>query len=87
MSAGVSLSFRVSKEKALAIDRLAEATDRSRSWVLEQALDAYFELQAWQVEHIGKGLEEARRGDTIPHDAVVAWLGTWGTDREAPPPK
>lgn len=71
MAGSTSLSFRVSKETAKRLDALAEATDRPRSWLLEQALESYLEVQAWQVEHIRQGLAELEAGQGIPHEEVV----------------
>ncbi|MDP6429620.1 MAG: CopG family ribbon-helix-helix protein [Rhodospirillales bacterium] len=82
-----SLSFRVSPEKAEELDHLAEALDRKRSWVLEQALDAYLKEQAWQIADIKAGLAELDRGETVSHEKMKAWLESWGTDRELDPPK
>jgi len=87
MSETVTLSFRVSAEDAEKLDKLAKATDRPRSWLLEQALDAYLDLQAWQVEHIQAGLKDLREGRTIPHERVMEWLDSLGTDHEIDPPK
>lgn len=87
MSQSVSLSFRVPKDKAEQLERLAAAMDRPRSWLLERALDEYLELQSWQVAEIRKGMEEIRQGKGIPHEDVVAWLETWGTDEETEPPR
>jgi len=87
MSDTVSLSFRVRAEKAEQLDRLAEATDRPRSWLLQQALDSYLELQAWQIAHIKEGIEQLDRGEFIPHEEVDAWLESWGTSNELPPPR
>jgi len=63
MSASVSLSFRVDERTVAQLDRLAEATDRQRSWILEQALRAYLKHHAWQVEDIRQALAEADAGD------------------------
>jgi predicted transcriptional regulator len=71
MAGTTSLSFRVSDETAERLDALAVATDRPRSWLLEQALDSYLEVQAWQVEHIRQGLAELDAGLGIPHEEVV----------------
>ncbi len=73
-----TLSFRVDTEKARQLDELATATARPKSWLLEQALDAYLETQAWQVAHIEKGLKELDRGEGVPHAEVAAWLKSWG---------
>lgn len=45
--------------------------DRDRSYIINQALDNYLELQRWQIEHIQKALAEADRGEFIPHDDVM----------------
>jgi predicted transcriptional regulator len=83
MSDTSSLSFRVPKEKA---EQLAAAMDRSRSWLLGRALDDCLEVQSWQIAEIRKGMEEIRQGKGVPHEDVVAWLETWGTDEETEPP-
>jgi predicted transcriptional regulator len=78
MAGTTSLSFRVSEETAERLDALAEATDRPRSWLLEQALDSYLDVQAWQVEHIRQGLADLEAGRTVPHEEVAEWLKSWG---------
>ncbi len=85
MPQSVSVSFRIPAEKARLIDQLSQATARSRSWLLEQALDAYLESQSWQVTHIEKGLDELQRGDSVPHETAVDIIERWGTDDERAP--
>jgi len=87
MSRAETLSFRTSPEKVKRLDRLSRTTDRAKSWLLEQALDAYLDAQSWQVDHIEQGQKELRRGEGIPHEEVSAWLATWGTDKEPTPPR
>ena len=36
---------------------------------------------------IAKARAEIAAGEGIPHDDVVAWLLSWGTPNELPPPK
>ena len=81
-----AISLRVDTAKVKRLERLAAATDRPRSWHLEQALDAYLETQAWQVAHIEHGLADAEAGRTVPHERVRDWLKTWGSDDEGEPP-
>jgi predicted transcriptional regulator len=77
MAGTISLSFRVPDETARRLDALAEATDRPRSWLLEQALESYLEVEAWQVEHIRQGLADVAAGRTVPHEDVVALVKSW----------
>ena len=86
MAQSVSLSFRVSPEKAEQLQRLAEATERPKSWLLEQALENYLEVQAWQLARIDEGLAELEAGKGIEHERVVEWIRSWGTDEELDPP-
>ena len=86
MSGTTALSFRVSEDTARAIDELAAATDRPRSWHLEQALAVYLDLQAWQVAKIRKGMADHEAGRVVSHEDVAAWLATWGSAEEGEPP-
>ena len=60
---------------------------RDPSEVATMAIDAYIEANAWQVRQIRKALDEAR-SDTpgVPHEEVVEWIKSWGTDHELPRP-
>ncbi len=80
MTRTVPLSLRISEQKAREIETLAKATDRSKSWLLEQALDAYLETQSWQVARIERGLAEIERGEAVAHEEIAEWLSGWGHD-------
>ena len=82
----VQVGFRVNPEKAKLLEELSTATQRPRSWLLEQALDNYLETQSWQIAHIKEGVADADAGDVIPHDDVREWLTTWGNKKEGEPP-
>lgn len=72
------ISSEISSAKVDQLERLAKATDRPRSWHIEQALDAYLEVQSWQVAHIEKAIAEMDAGEAIPHGKIRDWLSTWG---------
>ncbi|RJF89916.1 CopG family transcriptional regulator [Oleomonas cavernae] len=36
---------------------------------------------------ISAGMAEADEGDFVPHEEVEAWLRSWGTPNELPPPR
>ena len=46
-----------------ALDRLAEQTERSRSWLVSRAVEEYVALNAWQIARIEEGIAAADRGD------------------------
>jgi predicted transcriptional regulator len=69
-----TLTLRVSAEMKERLDKLAEATHRSRSWLAGEALRQYIDLESWQVGEIRQALEEADANDFASDaelDAVV----------------
>ena len=74
MTTESAFTIRISEDKQKQLDRLAKSMDRSRNWVVNQAIEQYLDLQAWQVEAIQKGIEAADRGELIPHDQVMSQI-------------
>lgn len=60
-----TLNVRIEPETREALDAIAEALDRDRSHVVNEALAAYVETHRWQVDHIRKGLREAESGKFV----------------------
>jgi len=61
---------RVEDNTRSALDALADALDRDRSYLVNEALDAYLETHRWQVEHIKQGLREADAGQFVDERQV-----------------
>ena len=69
-----TISFRAVAEKIEALDSLAAAQDRSRSYLINEAINNYIELHAYQDELVRKGIEEMRQGRVVSHEDVVKRL-------------
>ena len=82
MADTVTLSFRVPAEKAERLDKLAKATERPRSWLLERAIDRYIDNEEWQVAHIKQGMAELDRGEGVPQEQIEAWARRLRTNRK-----
>jgi predicted transcriptional regulator len=76
-----TISFRAVTEKIDALDSLASAQDRSRSYLINQAITNYIELHAYQDALVRKGLDEMRQGRVIRHEEVVKRLKRTGRAR------
>jgi predicted transcriptional regulator len=74
--AGSTITVRTDPEIAAKITALAEAMDRSRNWVIEEALKQYIETQSWQIEGIKQAQESLARGEGIPFDDVMEEMET-----------
>ena len=72
-----TISFRLNTDKVDALDALAESLDRDRSYLLNEAVDSYLEVQRWQMEQIRKGLGQARTGRLINHKKVKKMAAGW----------
>jgi predicted transcriptional regulator len=81
------LSLRIRPELTREIDALASALDRPKSWVVEKAVEAYLETQRWHIEAIEAGVAAADAGKVVPHEAVEAWIDSWGSAKEKPRPR
>ena len=74
MSNEKTISFRAVAETIDKLDSLAAAQDRSRSYLINDAINNYIELHAYQDALVRKGIEEMRRGRIVSHDEVVKRL-------------
>jgi len=86
MGSTTTVTVRIPTRLKNRLNKLADATARSRSWVAAHALELYVEEQGWQVASIRKGIEDARAGWVVSHDKVARWLRSWGTRRKVAPP-
>ncbi len=69
-----TISFRAVAEKIDALDSLAAARERSRTYLINEAITNYIELHAYQDALVRKGLEEMRGGRLIGHEKVIKRL-------------
>lgn len=69
-----SLTVRVNPETRNRLDNLARITRRSKSFVIEEALEQYLAVNEWQIKGIKEALSEAESpGATFTdHDEVLA---------------
>ncbi len=66
-----TVSFRARSDEIDALDSLAAAQDRPRSYLINQAIANYLELHAYQDALVRNGLEEMRKGRVVNHEQVV----------------
>lgn len=68
------------------VDQMAARLDRSRSWIMQQALSAWLD-QEEERERLTRGaLADVDADRVIGHLAVQAWADSLGTDKPLPVP-
>ncbi len=87
------LTAHVPEELAEEVDRHAKRLERSRGWIVKQALADWVELADLTYTEEEKdrltleALKEVRSNGGIPHEEVVAWAKSLGTDQPLPLPR
>jgi predicted transcriptional regulator len=87
MAKAASVNLHLGPELDEKLSAVATRLDRSRSWVVQQALKEFIELQLWQMSAIEEGLRDVESGRVIAHEDVVAWVESWGRPDELPTPE
>jgi len=62
------------------IDGVARAMNRSRTWVVNQAIEHYLDYEEWFVGAVETGLKDVKSGRLVEHKAV---LEKWERKRAA----
>ena len=82
-------SIRLSEENEEPLENLATKLDRSKNFLINQAIKEYIARQAMddaRWEDTLKALASIKEGKTIDESEVVSWLKSWGTDSEKAAP-
>lgn len=68
------------------VDRLAARLDRSRGWIVKQALTAWVEQEDERSRMTGEALADVDAGRVIDHQAVQAWADSLSSAEPLPLP-
>ncbi|MFT5207984.1 MAG: putative transcriptional regulator [Candidatus Omnitrophota bacterium] len=63
MASESAFTVRLQAKQLKLLDKLASALDRSRNYIVNQAIDDFLDVQEWQLKKIGEGIKEADRGE------------------------
>ena len=75
-----TMTLRLEPELKQRLDHLAEATQRSKSFLVAQAIREFVDLNEWQVQETRSALAEADCEDFASDDLVRDVLAKWGVD-------
>jgi predicted transcriptional regulator len=65
-----TIKLRLDSDKVDALDVLAKGLDRDRTYLLNEAVSAYLDVQQWQVEHIKTSIRQADAAQLIDHTEI-----------------
>jgi len=71
------MTIRLEDDVKDRLDRLADSTQRSKSFLAAQAIREYVESNEWQIAEIHNALQEADAGDFATDKDVAALARKW----------
>ena len=69
------------------VDQLAARLERSRGWIMKQALSAWIEQEEERTRLTREALADVDAGHVIDHQAVQAWADSLSSDEPLPVPR
>jgi predicted transcriptional regulator len=68
------------------VDQIAARMERSRGWIVKQALSAWVDQEEERRRMTLEGMADIKAGQVIEHSSVLAWAESLGTDKPLPVP-
>ncbi|KJS01789.1 MAG: CopG family transcriptional regulator [Desulfobulbaceae bacterium BRH_c16a] len=81
------LTTHVPLQLAEKVDQMAARLERSRSWIMKQALSAWIDQEEERDQLTREALADVDAGLVIDHQAVQAWANSLSTDDPLPVPR
>jgi RHH-type rel operon transcriptional repressor/antitoxin RelB len=72
-----TMTIRLDDELKDRFDRLAESTQRSKSFLAAEAIREFVENNEWQISEVGAALKEADAGQFATDKDVAALAKKW----------
>jgi predicted transcriptional regulator len=69
------------------VDQIAARQERSRGWIIKQALSAWIDQEEERSRLTREALADVDAGHVISHQAVQAWADNLDTDQPLPVPR
>jgi predicted transcriptional regulator len=82
-------SIRLQPEIESPLEELAAKLDRSKNYIINQAIKEYIERQSVEDQRWSEtldALDSIKSGSSLPEKEVNAWLESWGSGEELNPP-
>ncbi len=72
-----TMTVRLDDEVKARLEKLAGATQRSKSFLAAEAIREFVEINEWQIQEIRKAIKEADAGEFASDDDVIRLARKW----------
>ena len=69
------------------VDQIAARLERSRGWIMKQALSAWIEQEEERTRMTRDALADVDAGHVLDHQTVQAWADSLSSDEPLPVPR
>lgn len=83
-------SVRMPDDLLNQLEQTAERLERSKSWLINNAVKDYLQREAHQskmLEDTLEALNDIKAGRVVDGNEMLDWLDSWGSDTEKAPPE
>lgn len=77
-----TVTTRLDEEIKEKLEQLSKATARSKSFLISEAVREYIIEQAWQIDAIKEGIDQADANKFASADEIKSTFSKWGVDVE-----
>jgi len=82
MAQSSTMTVRLDRDIKQRLERLAEATRRSKSFLAAEAIRDYVELNEWQIAEVESAIQEAEREEFASNTEVANVFRRWSADAD-----
>ncbi len=81
-----TFSIRLPENTRVKVDQLATLTKRSRSFIINEAVEAYIKDRALYIQELDAAVDSAETGIGHSGEQIFNWMRSWGSENELPSP-
>ena len=82
-----TLSIRLKPDTKRRLAKLSKASGRSSNFLISHAVESYVADQERMLAELQQADRQVKSGHYIEREEMKAWLLSWGTADELPPPR
>lgn len=64
------------------VDSMAKSVNRSRTWVINQAVERFLSYEEWFVQEVESGINEVTKGEIASHKEVEERFAKWNVNAD-----
>jgi predicted transcriptional regulator len=82
LMSSATMTIRLEADLKARLDKLADVTHRSKSYLAAEAVREYIKLNEWQLKEIQDAITEADAGDFASEESVNAVFEKWSVNED-----